>query len=367
MRFMFDVAHPGQVHFTRNIVKSLQERGHDVLVTVWDKDIAIKLLQSYDINHLAIGRKGDSMNGVFMEWIKRDIDIYQAARKFKPDILFGMINPCITHAATLLGKTAICITDTDLTNFVYRAYTYWPTLPLCDLVCTPSNFRLDLGHKQLRFDGYKELAYLHPNQFKPDPAVLENIGLSKNDKFVVMRFVAWKALHDAGQKGFDKELRLRLVKEIEKKAQVIITSEFNLEKELEPYQARIPPARMHDLMYYAQALIGDSQTMTTEAGILGTPAIRCNSFVGSNDMSNFVELEKKYHLVYSLESPEDALRLSLELLERDGLKNEWAAKRAQLLKEKIDVTAFMVWLLENYPDSVEAIRNDPGWGQRWRG
>jgi hypothetical protein len=64
---------------------------------------------------------------------------------------------------------------------------------------------------------------------------------------------------------------------------------------------------------------------------------------------------------------DEAQSLSLELLDRDGLKNEWAAKRAKLLKDKIDVTGFMVWLLENYPASIEAIRSDPGWERRWRG
>lgn len=366
MRFMFDVAHPGQVHFIRNMVKTLEARGHQVLVTVWDKDIAIKLLELYDIDHLVIGKKGDKQKGLFLEWINRDIKILKAARQFRPDLLFGMMNPCIAHSAYLLGKPSIHIMDTDVTNFIYKAYTYGPSLPFCDVVCTPSDFSIELGRKQIRFDGYKELAYLHPNRFKPDPTVLEDLGLSKNDRFVVMRFVAWKALHDVGKKGFDKGARQKFIREIEKSAQVFITSESRLEPELEPYQIRLPPTRMHDLLYYAQALIGDSQTMTTEAAILGTPAIRCNSFVGENDMSNFVELERKYQLIYSFQNPDDALGKALELLERPGLKAEWAAKRARLLNDKIDVTAFMVWLMENYPSSVQTIRSDPGWDKPWR-
>ena len=367
MRFMFDVAHPGQVHFSKPVIKALQAHGHEVLVTVWDKDIAVQLLEAYGIDHRAIGRKGNGLKGLFLEWAKRDLDIYRLARQYRPDILFGMMNPCMAHAARLLGKSSIHIADSDVASFFYQAYTYWPHLPFCDVVCTPANFAINLGRKQLRFDGYKELAYLHPHQFRPDPSIRDELGLAKGERYVVMRLVAWKALHDAGKKGFDREARLRFVREIEKEARVFITAESGLEKELQQYQVRVPPARAHDLLYYADALVGDSQTMTTEAALLGTPAIRCNSFVGARDMSNFIELEQKYGLIYSFQDLGLALDKALELLRRPGLKKEWAARRSRLLADKIDVTAFMVWLMENYPASFQEVRSDPRWGDRWRG
>jgi len=45
-------------------------------------------------------------------------------------------------------------------------------------------------------------------------------------------------------------------------------------------------------LYYANVYIGDSQTMATEASVLGTPAIRSNSFAEGSDMSNFRELSR---------------------------------------------------------------------------
>ena len=102
-------------------------------------------------------------------------------------------------------------------------------------------------------------------------------------------------------------------------------------------------------------LIGDTQTMATEAGILGTPAIRCNSFVGENDMGNFIELEKKYDLIYSYRDQDEALNKALELLKDDNLKREWAKKIERLLNEKIDVTKFMVEFIENYPQSFHEL------------
>jgi predicted glycosyltransferase len=55
--------------------------------------------------------------------------------------------------------------------------------------------------------------------------------------------------------------------------QVFITSEGWLDDGLAKYEINVSPEKMHDLLYYADLLIGDSQTMTTEAGVLGTPAM----------------------------------------------------------------------------------------------
>ena len=62
----------------------------------------------------------------------------------------------------------------------------------------------------------------------------------------------------------------------------------------------IPPESIHSLLYYAKMFIGDSQTMTTEAAILGTPALKCNTFAGKLSVPN--ELEEKYNLCYCLSS-----------------------------------------------------------------
>jgi hypothetical protein len=36
----------------------------------------------------------------------------------------------------------------------------------------------------------------------------------------------------------------------------------------------------------------------------------------------------------------------------------WQEKRKRMLQEKIDVTAFWVWLLENAPNSLEKVKNN---------
>jgi hypothetical protein len=47
------------------------------------------------------------------------------------------------------------------------------------------------------------------------------------------------------------------------------------------------------------------------------------------------------------------------LLQNPKLKKEGKEKGEALVKDKIDVTAFMVWFIEHYPDSIDEIKNHP--------
>ena len=40
------------------------------------------------------------------------------------------------------------------------------------------------------------------------------------------------------------------------------------------------------------------------------------------------------------------------MLDNKNLKAEWQLKREKMLEDKIDVTEFLVWFVENYPASM---------------
>ncbi|HUL62029.1 MAG TPA: DUF354 domain-containing protein, partial [Methanocella sp.] len=229
-------------------------------------------------------------------------------------------------------------------------------VPFTDAILTPTAFRKDFGRKHIRYDGYIELAYLHPNEFRPDPAALEAIGLGVDDPYVIMRFVGNGAGHDIGKSGFDLATKVRAVRELGQYGRVFVSSEVPLPPELEPYRLTAPPGQVHHLLYYARLLVGDSGTMSTEAALLGTPAVRCNSVVAAGDLGNFAELERRYGLMCNFASPGEALDRALTLVARPRLKEEWRARRDAMLKEKIDVNAFMVKFVEEYPASLTACR-----------
>jgi len=203
----------------------------------------------------------------------------------------------------------------------------------------------DLGKKQIRYNGYTELTYLHQKYFKPDPSTLDKIGISKNENFVVLRFVSWSAIHDIGQKGIKN--RVNFVRELEKYGCVLITSEGKLEKSLEKNRITLSPEKFHDLLYYATLYIGEGATIASEAAILGTPSIYVSSLAGS--LGYLDELEQKYDLMYSFANSDEALKKAIEILEIPNIKEDWRIKKEYMLSDKIDVTDFMIKFIENYP------------------
>jgi uncharacterized protein len=60
------------------------------------------------------------------------------------------------------------------------------------------------------------------------------------------------------------------------------------------------------------------------------------------------------------------LSKGLELVDIPDLKEQWARKREKLLDEKIDVTAFMVWFVENYPKSFKIMKKNPTFQDRFK-
>ena len=55
-----------------------------------------------------------------------------------------------------------------------------------------------------------------------------------------------------------------------------------------------------------------------------------------------------------------------ELLSQENLKEQWKIKRDRLLADKIDVTAFYVWFIENYPESAKIMRKNPEYQYKFK-
>ena len=184
-----------------------------------------------------------------------------------------------------------------------------------------------------------------------------------------MRFVSFKATHDAQTSGFSQNMKKKMVRELEKYGKVIITSEGDLPQSLEKYKLKLPPEKLLSVLYYSTLYIGDGGTTAVEAAVLGTPAIHCaflrdgNKILSAADIhGNFYELQHVYKILYSFSNESEALEKAIELLESNNPKERASEKRANLLKDKINVTDFMVWFIENYPGSFKSMR----FGFLWR-
>lgn len=350
MRILFNIGHPAQVHFFKNAFRILEKKGHVCKMTAVSKEVSLVLLDAYGIQYDVVGSAKPSFFSKGTELLKIEHKLHKIARSFKPDILVGGVgNAYIAHLGKMIGKPSVVFDDTEHAKIEHMLMD-----PFATVICTPSSFTNDLGKKQVRYNGYHELAYLHPNYFKPNPAVLKDLGLNEGDPFIILRFVSWDADHDYGHHGIQN--KIKLATELEKYGKVFITSEIDLVPELEKYKLKIAPEKLHDMLYYATMCIGEGATVAVESALLGTPAIYISSLIGT--MGNFIELEQKYGLILNYNDSAQALDKAVELLQSPDLKNSWIKKRDKLLEDKIDVTAFIVWFIENYPDSFKKIKED---------
>ena len=355
MKFLIDIGHPAHVHYYRNLTFDLTTRGHMVVWTVKDIPIAKRLLDYYGFSYIVFPKKSDCLIGKIFKQLYYDLKLFIICKKKKIDIAIGS-SVSIAHISKISKVKSIVFDDDDdevqpiVTKFVN---------PFADYLLSPDALN---GHRKRKdtifYPGYHELAYLHPNRFTPDISVLDEIGLRENEPYFIMRFNAFTAHHDIGIKGISLEQKKQLINILEPYGKIFITTEKKIEPELKKFQLTISPEKIHSLLYYATMFIGDSQTMTSEAAMLGTPSLRCNSFAKSISYLN--EEEKKYGLTYSFSTNDfnNLLKKLNELLLIPNLKDNWMKRRDRMLCDKIDVTMFWHWFIENLPESPAYIKSD---------
>ena len=337
MKILIDVKHPAHVHFFKYFIKIMEERGHKILVTSRKKDVTIDLLDAYEIPNVCISSIGKNKIALTKELFNRNMKFLKIAAEFKPDVLLDVMGITAAPAGRILRIPSVVFYDTEiasLTNFI--VYT------LCDEFITPSSYRKSLGKKNIRYNGYQELSYLHPNYFNPDPNVLKEVGLERNEKYVIMRFVSWQSSHDFDRKRIDIDSILYAVNQFTKYGRVFITSERDLPEVLKKYQLHLDPEKMHSLIYYSTLSYGESATMASESAILGTYAIYLDDMGrGYTD-----EEEQKYNLVFNYSTQKkhelESIQKGIELLRDENSKKDAQLKRDRLVNDKIDVTNFMI-------------------------
>jgi len=340
MKILFNIGHPAQVHLFKNLIWELESRGHKCKITTIDKDVSLCLLDAYGFEYEIVGKGMPTLTTKALELIRIESKLYQIARSFRPKLLVGGVgNVYIAHVGKLLRKPSIIFDDTEHAKIDHLLMD-----PFVSVICTPSCYRGDIGPKQVRYNGYHELAYLHPNYFSPNSTVLTELGLTKGDSFIIIRFVSWQASHDFGQYGIRN--KVKLVRKLEQYSRVMVTSEGPLPKELDQYKIKVSPEKLHDLLYYASLYIGEGATMAVESAVLGTPSIYISSLVGT--MGNFIDMGYKYGMILSYNDVDVAISKAIKLIQNPNVKDEWRKKKEQLLNDKIDVTSFMVEFVENH-------------------
>lgn len=344
MRILIDLNHPKDVNIFRNVISIFEEKGYKIKLVAANKENVLDILDDYELKYeVKKHYKGLLRKAIGM--LQNDYLIYKIAKKFKPDIFASFGSPYAAQVSKMFGKKHISFSDTD-TNITTVNHFGITTLFFSEVDYVPLCHKKNRGPKQKKFNGYYELAYLHPKYFIPNNDIFKMLCLSQNDRYIILRFSALNAHHDIGAHGFDfrteQEIRDFIVS-LEKYGTVFITSEVKLSDELESYKAKIPSTDFHSFMYHSSLYIGEGASMASEAAVLGVPSI----YVSNTTRGYLNELEHKYDLVYTISDKDKALEKAVSLL-KINVKDEWKQKKEKMLRDKVDTTEFIVDVLENY-------------------
>lgn len=343
-------------------MRALKEHGHKVVVVIRPKDVLEQLCINECIEYTTVGSRPDKGGKLARAAVvvQRTVEIARIVRKEKPCMLIGS-DGVMAYLGTLFHTPSFEFFDDDYDIIKLYAWAFFPFYS--DLVCPNVTDAGRWAKKKTGYEGYQKLSYLHPNIFTPDRKVVEKYFPSDKPYFL-LRFAKLNAHHDGGIGGINTAVGQHLIDMLLPHGDVYITSERPLESEFEKYRLHINPSDIHHVMAFARMYIGDSQSMAVEAAMLGTPGLRFNDFAGR--IGVLEELEHKYELTFAI-PPTEPQRLYdkvKELLAMPDLHEVFQQRRRKMLSEKIDVTAFFTWFIENYPESRKIIRENPEY--QWR-
>ena len=87
IKVLVTINHPAHVHFFKHFIWEMEKRGHEIRVAAMRKDVALNLLQSYDIDYTLLPIRQKNGFDVITEQLKYDYHLYTIVQEFKPDIV----------------------------------------------------------------------------------------------------------------------------------------------------------------------------------------------------------------------------------------------------------------------------------------
>jgi predicted glycosyltransferase len=355
MKILIDIGHPAHVHLFKNFAWHMKEKGHDILFTTRDKEYEIYLLKTYGFKYISFGKHYKSKPGKILGLIKFDLKMLRTALSFKPDLLFSHGSIYAAQIGGLLHIPHISLEDTGNMEQIHLY------IPFTKVILTSIAFHKEFAGKQIRYNGYHELAYLHPKIFSEDKNIRTLLNLKANERISLIRFVSWHASHDFRQNGLTDKDKREIIEKLLNYGKVLISSEEELPEEFKKYRFILPPEKMHDILAVVDLFVGEGATMASECAMLGTPAIYVNSLEAGT-----IDDHEKNGLLFHFRNFDGVLDKALEIISNPNSRTEFKEKRDQMLRDKIDVTAFLIWFMENYPDSFRIMKENPDYQYKFK-
>ncbi len=360
-RYLFQLNHPAHFHLLKNSIENLIKKGYHVRISIKEKDILEKLVKDYDYTKISEGYRSKSVFRILKSLILRDMKLHRIVREFKPDLMIGT-SPEIGHVSLLTGVPSVFLGEDDVNLSLTMYLGAITCYPFFNTILSPEGVNNSIWkRKTIFYRGYQKLAYLHPDVFVPDR---QRVLLPENENIYIIRLSNLNAYHDIDGSGLTDEILQKIIPILEDNGNILISSERNVPDKFKKYIFSGNLQDFHHYIYFADLLVGDSQSMAVEASVLGTPNIRFNNFVGK--ISILEELENKYNLTYGISASRPELLIEkINQFMKINNQVKFHEKKIKMLKEKINVASFITWFIENYPLSKKAMSEDSSYQENF--
>jgi predicted glycosyltransferase len=286
MKILVDVHHPVDINFFKNAIRILTTK-HDchVEIAVQPRGRIVPILQRElpDYHSVRIGTHRKSFAGKVYDAGVRFLGFVSYLRRGGFDVAVGFGGISLCHATYVLGKPSVIFDDDPEFGIGF-----YPYKPFATRLVMPQHIPVH-GKNVVSYRGFKELAYVHPNHFKPDEGALQEYGLSPGS-YVFVREVSnismnYTHLEEGQLADVCRRLRtlgLNVVLSLEDKS---LTDRFA------PHCIILqePVRDIYSLMHFALLAISSGDTMARESCLTGTPVI----YTGGRFMSVNSELIRK--------------------------------------------------------------------------
>lgn len=340
---LVELGHPAHVHFFRHPIQIWRNQGHRVLIVTRDKEITHTLLDEIGLKYLPLTKQRMHMWSQGIELLIRWAKIFYIIKRQKIDVAISISGISTAVPARLAGIVSMTNSDTEdarLSNSIAFRFS--------DVILTPTTFLRQADFTNIiTYNSFHEFAYLHPNRFTPDRRHLQYFNIREDKKYIFIRLVKWKAVHDIHESGISEE-HLRDIIQLftRKQYNVLLSSERPLSNEFEPYFVKGNFSHIFHVLAFSNGYIGESPTMAVETAILGKPAVLINSRV--KGLGNMIELEKKYGLLYNFERYDEAVNFIRQDFFSKELQQKVVEGQKRLLEDKIDISAWIAEFVVNY-------------------
>jgi predicted glycosyltransferase len=272
MRIWVDLTNSPHVLVMRPVIRALERRGAEVLVTARDFAQTLALCERLGIAHEAIGRhRGGGLAAKGAGLASRSLALARWARGRRFDAALGHGSNDVTVAAKLLG-----IASATTFDYEWAKVQHTVNCRLASRVVVPEVIPAErlapygaTARKLRRYPGLKEEYYLA--DFAPDAAVLAELGLDAAAPIAVVRTPPSVSLYHR----FEHPLFAQLLERLRAQAQVVVLPRTREQRaELAAAGGYVVPERAIDaqsLVALSDLVVSAGGTMNREAVALGTP------------------------------------------------------------------------------------------------